>query len=263
MFEHFFKKNLAESKWDCSFIAISVPHIQNFRKFGPKLKLLQAKNKLKQLSTADWPILAAPQPSRAELEQPQFWSDFSEILDLKSWNTFKTAVSFWLCLKKWWITLLDILLSWAVFPVTLHKSSNTSSKLAKFQNTLFIFSDHHRTSFVNFPFVEAQFYAWSRSFLSAILRTFLGVKEGEIFGLLKIRVLHASLWLCISEHVQNEPPNAQWYFYRILLSPMIGKNSSKHGSIILQESVLFSLDKFFWYACKCGTIVKFIKITTV
>ena len=42
----------------------------------------QAKNKLKQPNTADRPILAAPQPSRAGLEQPQFWSDFSEILDL-------------------------------------------------------------------------------------------------------------------------------------------------------------------------------------
>ena len=102
---HFFKQFLAESKWDYSFIAISVPQIQNFRKFGPKLKLLQAKNKLKQPNTADRPILAAPQPNRAQLEQPQFWSDFSEILDLRSRKTFKTAVSFWLCLKKWWITL--------------------------------------------------------------------------------------------------------------------------------------------------------------
>ena len=39
------------------------------------------------------------------LAQPQFWFDFSEILDLRSWNTFKTAGSVWLCLKKWWNTL--------------------------------------------------------------------------------------------------------------------------------------------------------------
>ena len=56
----------------------------NSEKIRPKLRLLKAKNKLKQPNTADRPILAAPQPSRAELEQPQFWSDFSEILDLRS-----------------------------------------------------------------------------------------------------------------------------------------------------------------------------------
>ena len=83
----------------------------HFRKIGPKLRLLQAKNKLKQPKKADLPILAAFQPSRAELEQPQFWSYFSEILELRSWNTFKTTVSFWLCLKKWWITLMYILTS--------------------------------------------------------------------------------------------------------------------------------------------------------
>ena len=48
------------------------------------LRLFQAKNKLKQPSTADWPILVASQPSRAELEQPQFWSNFSDILNLRS-----------------------------------------------------------------------------------------------------------------------------------------------------------------------------------
>ena len=81
---HFFKQILAEPNTAYNFIAILVPQIQNFRKFEPKLRLLQAKNKLKQPNTANWPILAAPQPSRAELEQPQFWSDFSEILDLRS-----------------------------------------------------------------------------------------------------------------------------------------------------------------------------------
>ena len=84
VFHHFFKHFLAEPNRAYNFIAISVPQIQNFRKFGPKLRLLQAKNKLKQPNTADRPILAAPQPSRAELEHPQFWSDFSEILDLRS-----------------------------------------------------------------------------------------------------------------------------------------------------------------------------------
>ena len=84
VFHHFFKHFLAEPNRAYNFIAISVPQIQNFRKFGPKLRLLQAKNKLKQPNTANRPILAAPQPSRAELEQPQFWSDFSEILDLRS-----------------------------------------------------------------------------------------------------------------------------------------------------------------------------------
>ena len=108
MFHHFFKHFLAEPNRAYNFIAISVPQIQNFRKFGPKLRLLQAKNKLKQPNTANQPILAAPQPSRAELEHPQFWSDFSEILDLRSWNTFKTAGSVWLCLKKWWNTLMYI-----------------------------------------------------------------------------------------------------------------------------------------------------------
>ena len=108
VFHHFFKHFLAEPNRAYNFIAISVPQIQNFRKFGPKLRLLQAKNKLKQPNTANRPILAAPQPSRAELEHPQFWSDFSEILDLRSWNTFKTAVSVWLCLKKWWNTLMYI-----------------------------------------------------------------------------------------------------------------------------------------------------------
>ena len=107
VFHHFFKHFLAEPNRAYNFIAISVPQIQNFRKFGPKLRLLQAKNKLKQPNTANRPILAAPQPSRAELEHPQFWSDFSEILDLRSWNTFKTAGSVWLCLKKWWNTLMD------------------------------------------------------------------------------------------------------------------------------------------------------------
>ena len=106
MFHHFFKHFLAEPNRAYNFIAISVPQIQNFRKFGPKLRLFQAKNKLKQPNTANRPILAAPQPSRAELEHPQFWSDFSEILDLRSWNTFKTAGSVWLCLKKWWNTLV-------------------------------------------------------------------------------------------------------------------------------------------------------------
>ena len=109
VFHHFFKHFLAEPNRAYNFIAISVPQIQNFRKFGPKLRLLQAKNKLKQPNTANRPILAAPQPSRAELEHPQFWSDFSEILDLRSWNTFKTAGSVWLCLKKWWNTLIYIL----------------------------------------------------------------------------------------------------------------------------------------------------------
>ena len=108
VFHHFFKHFLAEPNRAYNFIAISVPQIQNFRKFGPKLKLLRAKNKLKQPNTADQPILVTPQPSRAELEQPQFWSDFSEILDLRSWNTFKTAGSVWLCLKKWWNTLIYI-----------------------------------------------------------------------------------------------------------------------------------------------------------
>ena len=84
VFHHFFKHFLAEPNRAYNFIAISVPQIQNFRKFGPKLRLLQAKNKLKQPNTANRPILAAPQPSRAELEHPQFWSDFSEILDLRS-----------------------------------------------------------------------------------------------------------------------------------------------------------------------------------
>ena len=63
---------------------------------------------MKQPNTADRPILVASQPSRAELEQPQFWSDFSKILDLRSWNTFKTGGSVWLCLKKWWITLMYV-----------------------------------------------------------------------------------------------------------------------------------------------------------
>ena len=40
------------------------------------------------------------------MEQPQFWSDFPEIFNLRSWNTFKMAVSFWAYLKKWWITLM-------------------------------------------------------------------------------------------------------------------------------------------------------------
>ena len=84
VFHHFFKYFLAQPNRVYNFIAISVPQIQNFRKFGPKLKLLLAKNKLKQPNTADQPILVTPQPSRAELEQPQFWSDFSEILDLRS-----------------------------------------------------------------------------------------------------------------------------------------------------------------------------------
>ena len=84
VFHHFFKHFLAEPNRAYNFIAISVPQIQNFRKFGQNLRLLQAKNKLKQPNTADRPILAAPQPSRAELEHPQFWSDFSEILDLRS-----------------------------------------------------------------------------------------------------------------------------------------------------------------------------------
>ena len=53
VFHHFFKQFLAKPNRAYSFIAISVPQIQNFRKFGPKLKLLQAKNKLKQPSTAD------------------------------------------------------------------------------------------------------------------------------------------------------------------------------------------------------------------
>ena len=106
VFHHFFKHFLAEPNRAYNFIAISVPQIQNFRKFGTKLRLLQAKNKLKQPNTANRPILEAPQPSRAELEHPQFWSDFSEILDLRSWNTFKTAGSVWLCLKKWWNTLM-------------------------------------------------------------------------------------------------------------------------------------------------------------
>ena len=97
VFLHFFKQFLAEPKRAYSFIAISLPPIQNFWKFGPKLKLLQAKKKFKQPNPADRPILAAPKPSRAELKQPQFWSDFSEILDLRSWNTFKTVGSVWLC----------------------------------------------------------------------------------------------------------------------------------------------------------------------
>ena len=103
---HFFRQFLAEPNRAYSFIAISVPQIQSFRKFIPKLMFLQAKNKLKQPNTADQPILAAPQPSRAELEHPQFWSDFSEILDSRSWKTFKTAGSVWFCLKKWWNTLI-------------------------------------------------------------------------------------------------------------------------------------------------------------
>ena len=80
VFHHFFKHFFAEPNRAYNFIAISVPQIQNFRKFGPKLRLLQAKNKLKQPSTANWPILVAPKPSRAELEHPQFWSNF-----LKFW----------------------------------------------------------------------------------------------------------------------------------------------------------------------------------
>ena len=108
VFHHFFKHILAEPNRAYNFIAVSVPQIQNFRKFGPKLKLLRAKNKLKQPNTADQPILVTPQPSRAELEQPQFWSDFSEILDLRFWNRFKTSGSVWLCLKKWWNTPIDM-----------------------------------------------------------------------------------------------------------------------------------------------------------
>ena len=72
VFHHFFKHFLAEPNRANNFIAISAPQIQNFRKFGPKLGLLQAKNKLKQPKTADRPISVATQPSRAELAQPQF-----------------------------------------------------------------------------------------------------------------------------------------------------------------------------------------------
>ena len=47
------------------------------------MKLQQAKNKFNQPNTAGWPNLVALQPSRAELLQLQFWSNFSEILDLR------------------------------------------------------------------------------------------------------------------------------------------------------------------------------------
>ena len=93
MFHHFFNHSLAKPNRAYRFIGILVPKIQTFRKFGPKMKLLQAKNKFKEPNTANWPILEAPHPSRAELEQPQFWFDISETLDLKA------ASSVWLCLK--------------------------------------------------------------------------------------------------------------------------------------------------------------------
>ena len=73
---------LAKPNRAFSFIGVSVPQIQNFRNFGPKLKLLKAKDEFKQLNIAHWSNLAALRPSRAELEQPQFWSHFSQILNL-------------------------------------------------------------------------------------------------------------------------------------------------------------------------------------
>ena len=89
MFHHFFKHFLAEPNRAYNFIAISVPQIQNFRKFGPKLRLLQF----------CLVLLESPQilPMGCvwliefvfSLLQLQFWSDFSEILDLRFWSTKK------------------------------------------------------------------------------------------------------------------------------------------------------------------------------
>ena len=103
---HFFKQFLASSKWYSRFECVSGPYIQNFRKIGPKLRLLQL-----------CPAWLGSRQNRPigcvrllqfvfSLAQPQFLSDFSEILDIRSWNTFKLAVSFWACLKRWWITLM-------------------------------------------------------------------------------------------------------------------------------------------------------------
>jgi len=50
---HHFSKTFFSNK-ACSFIAISVPQIQNLRKCESKLKLLQAKDKLKQPNTANF-----------------------------------------------------------------------------------------------------------------------------------------------------------------------------------------------------------------
>ena len=53
--------------------------------------MLKAKKDLKQPNTADWPNLVVLQLRRAELEQPQFWSNFSEIFDLGSQNINKSV----------------------------------------------------------------------------------------------------------------------------------------------------------------------------
>jgi len=82
------------------FWCISTPQIQNSRDWT-KNGVVQAKSNFKQPNTTNCPNLGSLQPSKAELEQPYFWSNFSKILDLGPYNINQTAGSVWLCLKKW------------------------------------------------------------------------------------------------------------------------------------------------------------------
>ena len=61
----------------------------------------------------------------------------------------------------------------------------------------------------------------------------------------------------------------RWYFWRILLSTIYLKFAHEMNKLVKswkkyeKKGVLLSFDEFFRYACKCGTIKKFVKTTTV
>ena len=53
------------------------------------------------------------------------------------------------------------------------------------------------------------------------------------------------------------------YYHLKFAYNYLEKNTSNHGSVISKKIVILSFDEFFRHAYKCGTIVKFVKTTTV